>query len=685
MTGKGIPKGGRERKVSMRQRTRGLSPRGMLRPLTWVVGLTLLTLVPKGWAQTPAQFEVSKYTIDAELFPSTHQLNAKAKIDFIPSSAVSSLNFELDSALKVSMVSDASGQDLNFKQDGLAFGVNFPSPLNGGAPSSITVEYSGDLETSEGSPVEDLKLAYVGPEGSYLLYAGRWFPVSGYEVNRFAAILRITVPSGETVIASGTASEPQMQPGKTTYTFQYDQKSFPGTVLAGDYAVQPATAVGADITLYLKKGHENYAASYGDTAAKILAFYSLKFGPLPNSHLDLVEIDDGSVGGYSAPGVTAIASRGFSNPVNYQLLAHELAHQWWGCLVSPATPDDAYLDNGLAEYSAAMYIQDAAGQNAFEQDMHEIEIGALTHEEAAPIHQASRLREFTPEYESVVYKKGAMVFHMLRWVIGDDAFFKTLQDMTQQYAEKSITSEEFQKLAEKAGNQQLTYFFALWVDSTGVPQFKRTWDVYRTANGYQVVGKVQQDLDIFRMPVEVRVFTDAPKPVDERVELVGTTTDFTIDSKLLPRKVEVDPGSHLLKYDDNTKLEVEMARGDELVQEQAYLEAMKQYTKVLDLNPNSSLAHYRLGELNFKLHNYNVATEEMRETLNGDLKPKWVEVWAHLMLGKIFDVTGQRDRALGEYQRALQTNDNSQGALDQANRYIQKPYTESSSQTGQGA
>ena len=66
--------------------------------------------------------------------------------------------------------------------------------------------------------------------------------------------------------------------------------------------------------------------------------------------------------------------------------------------------------------------------------------------------------------------------------------------------------------------------------------------------------------------------------------------------------------------------------------------------------------------------------------LAGDLNPKWVEVWAHLTLGKIFDVTGQRDRALNEYQRALQTNDNTQGALDEANQHVQKPYSEASRQ-----
>jgi aminopeptidase N len=617
---------------------------------------------------------VTQYAIAAELTPSTHLLTAKVQIEFVPKTDLPSLLFELHSALKVSSVVDASGKSLNYRQDGLNFQVDATSPFPAAKPSRITVDYEGSLATTDGSPVENLKLAYVGPEGSYLLYAGRWFPVNAYGVNRFASVMRITVPTDETVIASGTSSAPERQSGKVTFTYKFDQKSFPGTVLAGKYAVQPSTAVGADMTIYLKEGHEQYAESYGETAQKILEFYSRILGPLSQHHLAIVEIDDSTVGGYSAPGVMAIASRGFSMPVNYRLLAHEISHQWWRCLVSPSTPNDAFLDEGLATYSAALYVQESAGENAFEDVMNEIEVGALTHEDVAPITQAGRLHEFTPEYESIVFQKGAMVLHMLRWVIGDEAFLKTLQAMAKEYAWSSISTDEFQKLAEKAGNQELTYFFAQWVSSTGVPQFKRTWAVYRTATGYQVVGKVQQDLDIFRMPVEVRVYTESSKPTNERVDMVGTTSDFTINTKARPLRVVVDPASRLLKYDDKIKISVEMARGDQLAAEQAYLEAIKQYQSVLEVNKNYSLAHYRVGEILLKLRNYNAAMEAFRQALAGDLDPKWIEVWSHLNIGKIFDVTGQRDRALNEYQRALQTNNNTQGALDEANRYIQKPY-----------
>ncbi len=653
------------------------------RYLPLFLGLGLLLAIPGARAQAPApRFEVTRYLIEAEIIPSTHMLSAKARIELVPGADLTSLTFELHAALRVEKVVDAAGTDTRFRQEGPTLQVDFVNPLPAAKPTSLTVNYGGSLASADGSPVENLKLAYIAPEGSYLLYAGRWFPVGPGGVNRFAATLRISVPTDHMVIASGKPSAPQRQGGKVTYTYEFDQRSFPGTVLAGKFIVQPATAVGADITLYLKEGHQNFAASYGETAAKILAFFSEKFGPLPTGHLSIVEIEDGTVGGYSAPGVVVLATRGFSTPVNYRLLAHEISHQWWRCLVSPATRNDDLLDEGLASYSAAMDVEEMAGDSAFEDVMREIEVGALTHEEVAPISQASRLHEYTPEYQSIVFQKGAMVFHMLRWVLGDEAFFKTLQAMAQQYAWNSISIDEFQKLAEKQSKQELAYFFALWVSSTGVPQFKRTWALYRTANGYQVVGKIQQDLDIFRMPVEVRIYTEGTKPVNERVEMVGTAADFTVNTRALPLRVVVDPASRLLKYDEKTKIDVEMARGDQLVQEQAYLEALKQYQAVLELNKNYSLAHYRLGEIHFKLRNYNAASEQMREALAGDLDPKWVQVWSHLTLGKIFDVTGQRDRALNEYQRALQTNDNTQGALEEANRYIQKAYAEETRPAG---
>jgi tetratricopeptide (TPR) repeat protein len=105
-----------------------------------------------------------------------------------------------------------------------------------------------------------------------------------------------------------------------------------------------------------------------------------------------------------------------------------------------------------------------------------------------------------------------------------------------------------------------------------------------------------------------------------------------------------------------------------------FSEALKEYQKALDVNRNSSLAHYRVAEVFMLQNNYQSAANEFREALNGDLEPKWTEVWAHINLGKIFDITGQRERAVNEYTLAVRTKDNSQGAQEEASKYLKTPY-----------
>ncbi len=101
---------------------------------------------------------------------------------------------------------------------------------------------------------------------------------------------------------------------------------------------------------------------------------------------------------------------------------------------------------------------------------------------------------------------------------------------------------------------------------------------------------------------------------------------------------------------------------------------MQEFQKALAANPASSLANYRIGELLFTQRNYQAAANSYRDALRGDGEPNWTQVWSHIALGKIFDVTGQRDRAVNEYRQAVQTNDNTAGALNEARLYLKGPY-----------
>jgi tetratricopeptide (TPR) repeat protein len=103
-------------------------------------------------------------------------------------------------------------------------------------------------------------------------------------------------------------------------------------------------------------------------------------------------------------------------------------------------------------------------------------------------------------------------------------------------------------------------------------------------------------------------------------------------------------------------------------------DSVEKCREALKTNRRSSLVHFRIAEFYFRDKNYPSSANEFREVLNGDLEPKWTEVWAHINLGKIFDLTGQRDRALNEYRLALRTGDNTRGAQDEAAKYSEDPY-----------
>jgi tetratricopeptide (TPR) repeat protein len=136
----------------------------------------------------------------------------------------------------------------------------------------------------------------------------------------------------------------------------------------------------------------------------------------------------------------------------------------------------------------------------------------------------------------------------------------------------------------------------------------------------------------------------------------------------------IDPNGWLLKATPDLQVRIAILKGQQLVAQGDLTSALTEYQKALESNPNSSLASYRIGELLFTQHNYQAAVNSYRDALRGDAEPRWTEVWSHIALGKIFDITGQRDRAVGEYRLAVQTNDNTQGAVNEARQWLQKPF-----------
>jgi len=340
--------------------------------------LFVLLSISQLWAAERVRLRVDNYIIDAELVPQTHRLIAHAKVTFTALDNLNSASFELHNDLRP-RVTDEDGKPCSverFTQDSTVR-VSLNKDLPKGASTTLTFDYDGTLQSADDSPVQGLKLAYVGDDTSYLLYSGRWFPLVNYGLNRFTSTIRVTVPAHFTLIGSGmetvssgtafraeakqpkeeesiklkrrktvraepaeTTPPPELSGPTKTFTFVSDKASFPGTIIAGVFNESKYNEGGVDVTVYFKPTHQALAAQYATTASKEYTYFTTMYNPFPSPTLRVVEIPDDTVPSAWAPQIAAIASRSITEKINYRLLANTTAHQWWGVSVSPASKDD---------------------------------------------------------------------------------------------------------------------------------------------------------------------------------------------------------------------------------------------------------------------------------------------------------------------------------------------------------
>ncbi|MGA7219414.1 MAG: M1 family aminopeptidase [Candidatus Sulfotelmatobacter sp.] len=660
-------------------------PRRVPSVMAYFIALLMALAAMPSWAAEKAHLRVDDYKIQAELTPHLHQISARATVKFTALQDLTVAVFELHNALRVTRVLDEKGQPLSAERVTQDSTVRVPLPagLSKDASTSLTFEYEGNLENADDSPVPGLNLAHIGDDTSYLLYAGRWFPVSGYGLNRFTATISVTVPSHMLAVGSGketvTDNPPSKKPNANdlptkTFTFAYSKPSFPGTIVAGIFPEYKIDEAGMDLHVYFKPAHQALAPEYTTTAVQEFTYYVTLYGTPLSQRLNVVELPGDTVPYAWAPEIAGLAASSITEKTNYRLLANAIAHQWWGVAVSPATKDDWWLVDGFSRYSEAMYVENAAGSSGLEEAVKDMSVGALAYD-TVPLSSASKLDPFSTEFQSLVTDKGAMILHMLRWVLGEDKYLKTMREFAETYEGKSASLDDFRDIAEKNYGSQLTWFFSQWLDSTGAPEFKLKYTTYRMGNnkGFRVNGEITQDLDLFRMPVDLRIDTDG-KTEDKKIEVVGTSSPFSVETFGRPRRIAIDPDHHVLTNSSDVKLRSSILRGQAMQQQGDLSGALAEFNKALDLNKNSSLAHYRIAEIFFLQRNYQASANSYRSSINGDGEPRWTEVWSHIQLGKIFDVTGQRERAINEYRQAIQTNDDTFGALEEARKYLQKAY-----------
>ena len=492
-------------------------------------------------------FRATNYDVEAILHPENQTLSAQVKVDFVASEVSKTVLVELHPDLHVNSVKSGN-QILTFERDNnspLYMSIELNGASTPGTKVTLTFDYSGPISSEEDSPTRGVRFASVDKTSAYLLLPSRWFPLTDYPANRYTGTFKIIVPDSMAVAGTGKADAPTMMPaiakgmpGQAAYLFHCDTAAATGSFVAGSLQLTPVQAEGYQFAVYTQPAQAATAAAYGASLARIMSYFSETFGGLDNgTSLTIAQMPDGSLNGFSAPGLLLISQRQWSTKPNERLLSQLAAGQWWGNRVEPATFADAWLTEGMSRYAEAMYAEQSDGVSGLHKALEDFAVGALMYEGSTPVSQAQRLGPYSDQYESIVGDKGAMVFHMLRTELGDDAFTALLRDFYKQHDGKTATIDDFEKLTgtkipPPKGDEppfNLLSFYSQWLNSTGVPEFTVDYIVYRTPKGFRVVGKVHQALDTFRMPVEIKVETEG-NPETKKILVTGTTSSFVIET-----------------------------------------------------------------------------------------------------------------------------------------------------------
>jgi tetratricopeptide (TPR) repeat protein len=621
------------------------------------------------------QIDVTGYVIHANLEPSTGKLSATVAVTFTALEDLDAAVFGLNNALQIETVSDGTHSNLACVRNvtDSTVSVTPAAMIRKGSSATWIFAYAG-VPAVGTSPVSGIDFVQVRDPVSILLYPGRWFPIAlpGLFTDPFTAEIHVTVPTGETVVGSGgnQTNGHDLGNGRTMFDFNWSKPGFPGSIVAGRF-LPPITTPGVpNIRVFLTQPHQAKGQDFALTVAREFEFMTSEFGLAESGRLNVVELPNDSVSAAWAPEMVAVKTSHGSA----RLLANTVAHQWWGAKISPATLNDAWITNGMSRYAELMYVEQTSGKTALESAVTDVEAGALAYD-TEPLTSLGRLDPFSPQFQSMTLEKGAMVFHMLRWEMGDAVFQQFLQAMLTQYADKGVRTADVESLAESISKLPLTAFFSQWLDGTGAPEYTDNYSVFRLGGdkGFRTIGSVSQDLDLFSMPIELRIETEG-KTEDRRIDVSGSEAQYSIETFGRPTKIILDPDNWLLKSTPDLSVRVAVLLGQQALAQGDLSGAIVEYQKALAVNRGSSLANYRLAEVYLTQKNYQAAANSFRDCLRGDGNPKWTEVWSHVNLGKIFDIAGQRERAVNEYRLAIQTNDNAQGAVNEARALIQKPY-----------
>lgn len=421
-------------------------------------------------------YDVERYTIELAVDADLNAISGTTTIEAVATEDLSMFNLDfIGYTIDLIAVNDRPAR---FLRAGRELGVTPLEPLRAGEPFTVTVRYAGvpnsDLSgrsfAAGWTRYDNGVFVASEPAG-----AARWFPVNDHPRDKAAYTFRITVPEPYVVAANGLLQATVDWGERVTFVWQtdYPMASYLATVNIAEFVVETLDGPdGLPIRNYFPARLAETAPQVFERTGEMIAYFSELFGPYPFEAYGVVVADAplffaletqtmSLFGAEVVPNALPdIVSRWMSAE---SVVAHELAHQWFGNSVTPDTWQDIWLNEGFATYAAALWTGHAHGEQAFEQTMRDY-------------YRAIQGRGYTPGdpgpqqlFGQGVYPQGAWTLHALRLRVGDDAFFEILRTYYDRFKYANASTADFIAVAEELSGEDLTAFFGSWLYDGGAP------------------------------------------------------------------------------------------------------------------------------------------------------------------------------------------------------------------------
>ncbi|HEV8253768.1 MAG TPA: M1 family aminopeptidase [Vicinamibacteria bacterium] len=512
-------------------------------------------------------FDVLEHDLSVRFEPSRFWIEAEDTMRIRIHTPVTNLRLRLDDGLQVRSIRSAAGEHLFFRvrgQDSVMVSLGALTGLTG--ELSLRVRYGGShppvpvehelIQAPQSEPPpwapgeEPLMIEQV------LVYTNRtaWYPQMGNDDFALAS-LRFDVPQEFTVIAGGTRVEQRQENGRTLVAYRQDRPGKYITAAVGRFFEAGQRQAGRVLLrAWGVPRMRATAAQVLGSAGEILRFYEQEFGPCPYDSLNLVVVEGITPGGHSPPGMVILSERpvllrrnlrddpaGFMDVPGY-FFAHELAHQWWGHGVAGQNYRERWLSEGFAQYAAALWIRHSRGEGAFQTVLARLARWAIAKSAEGPINLGYRLGHIKGDpqiYRAVVYDKGAYVLHMLRRIVGEEAFRRALIAFQEEHRFSKAGTEDLRQAMEKASGLTLSSYFEQWVYGTALPTLALSNQVESTREGYRTHVQVAARELPGAMPLELSL--RSPRGKDTRmVTLEPSGGTWTVETARRPSRVRIN-------------------------------------------------------------------------------------------------------------------------------------------------